>query len=64
VEPWWSPWPADHLGPLVVVGFSTTPQNQVPVLPKVMGALGGLRVRELEDLVATNEVDGAKASGT
>jgi MGT family glycosyltransferase len=46
-EPWQSPWPADHPDPLVVVGFSTTPQNQAPVLEKVIEALGGLRVRGL-----------------
>lgn len=48
-EPWQSPWPGDqdHLDPLVVVGFSTTPQNQAPVLHRVIEALGGLRVRGL-----------------
>jgi MGT family glycosyltransferase len=47
VKPWRSPWPTDHPDPLVVVGFSTTPQNQAPVLQKVIEALGGLRVRGL-----------------
>jgi len=47
VEPWRSPWPEDHPDPLVVVGFSTTPQNQTPVLRKVIEALDGLRVRGL-----------------
>lgn len=48
-EPWHSPWPADRekLDPLVVVGFSTTQQNQTPVLRRVIEALDGLRVREL-----------------
>ncbi|MGE5335100.1 MAG: glycosyltransferase [Nitrososphaerota archaeon] len=48
-EPWQSPWPADqdHQYPLVVVGFSTTQQQQAPVLHKVIEALGGLRVRGL-----------------
>lgn len=45
--PWQSPWPADDPDPLVVVGFSTTPQNQEAVLAKVIEALGGLRVRGL-----------------
>lgn len=47
VEPWQSPWPAENTDPLVVVGFSTTQQNQAPVLHKVIEALGGLRVRGL-----------------
>ena len=46
-EPWRSPWPEDHPDPLVVVGFSTTPQNQAPVLGKTIEALGGLRMRGL-----------------
>lgn len=46
-EPWQSPWPADHPDPLVVVGFSTTQQNQTPVLRRVIEALGGLRARGL-----------------
>lgn len=47
VESWHSPWPADHPDPLVVVGFSTTPQAQEPVLRKAIEALGALRVRGL-----------------
>lgn len=48
-EPWHSPWPErqEQLDPLVVVGFSTTQQNQMPVLQRVIEALGGLRVRGL-----------------
>ncbi len=46
-KPWRSPWPPDHPDPLVLVGFSTTPQNQAPVLRKTIEALGGLRVRGL-----------------
>ena len=47
VEPWRSPWREDHPHPLVVVGFSTTPQNQSPVLRKAIATLGTLRVRAL-----------------
>ncbi|HEX6711378.1 MAG TPA: nucleotide disphospho-sugar-binding domain-containing protein, partial [Rubrobacter sp.] len=46
-KPWRSPWPEDHPDPLVVVGFSTTPRNQAPVLRKMIEALGGLRMRGL-----------------
>jgi MGT family glycosyltransferase len=48
-EPWQSPWTPDqdHSDPLVVVGFSTTPQQQEPVLHQIIAALGGLRVRGL-----------------
>ncbi|HEX8906879.1 MAG TPA: hypothetical protein VF771_18660, partial [Longimicrobiaceae bacterium] len=49
-EPWRLPWPEDHPDPLVVVGFSTTLQNQAPVLRKAIEALGGLRVRALVTL--------------
>lgn len=49
VEPWQSPWPIepDHPYPLAVVGFSTTQQQQTPVLHKVIEALGGLRAHGL-----------------
>lgn len=48
VEPWQSPWPEnEHPDPLVVVGFSTTQQQQTPVLQKVIEALGGLRAHGL-----------------
>jgi MGT family glycosyltransferase len=44
-EPWRSPWPAADTRPLVLVGFSTTFQNQVAVLRRVVAALGALPVR-------------------
>ncbi|MEQ1884177.1 MAG: glycosyltransferase [Bryobacteraceae bacterium] len=44
-EPWQSPWSATDQRPLVLVGFSTTYQNQADSLRKVMDALGGLDVR-------------------
>jgi MGT family glycosyltransferase len=43
--PWVSPWPADDRRPLVLVGFSTTFQNQADVLRRVIEALGDLDVR-------------------
>jgi MGT family glycosyltransferase len=45
--PWQSPWPADDRRPLVLVGFSTTFQNQADVLRRVIEALGKLDVRAI-----------------
>lgn len=47
VETWKSPWPAGDARPLVTVGFSTTFQNHVGILQKVMDALATLPVRVL-----------------
>jgi len=44
-EPWRSPFEASDRRPLVLVGFSTTFQNQVDVLGRVIAALGELDVR-------------------
>jgi MGT family glycosyltransferase len=44
-EPWRAPWAAADTRPLVLVGFSTTFQNQVDALRRVMAALGALPVR-------------------
>jgi MGT family glycosyltransferase len=44
-DEWQSPWPASDTRPLVLVGFSTTFQNQVEVLRRVIAALGALPVR-------------------
>ncbi|HTM95841.1 MAG TPA: nucleotide disphospho-sugar-binding domain-containing protein [Croceibacterium sp.] len=52
-EPWTSPWPADDKRPLVLVGFSTTFQNQIGVLQNVIDALGTLPVRGLVTLGPT-----------
>src|SRR6185312_7135694 len=45
VEPWQSPWEASDRRPLVLVGFSTTFQDQAGVLSRVIEALGTLDVR-------------------
>lgn len=52
-EAWQSPWPADHPDPLVVVGLSTTYQNQEELLQKVMDAMDGLKIRGLVTLGPT-----------
>ncbi len=44
-NPWRSPWPEEDARPLVLVGFSTTFQNQRDALGRVVQALGGLDVR-------------------
>jgi len=44
-EPWTAPWAATDQRPLVLVGFSSTYQNQGPVLRRVVEALSALPVR-------------------
>jgi len=44
-EPWSSPWASDDPRPLVLVGFSTTFQDQVDALRRVIGALRLLDAR-------------------
>lgn len=58
VEPWRSPWPADSREPLVLVGFSTTQQQQAGTLQKVVDALGALPVRGLVTLGPALETPG------
>jgi MGT family glycosyltransferase len=45
VEPWTSPWPDGDRRPLVLVGFSSTYQDQGPLLRRVVEALSSLAVR-------------------
>ena len=49
-EPWENPWPADDERPLVLVGFSSTYQNQGPILRRVIEALSALPVRAVVTL--------------
>jgi MGT family glycosyltransferase len=49
-EPWKAPWSDGNHDPLVLVGFSSTFQDQAPVLRNVVKALAGLRVRALVTL--------------
>ncbi|MFL6351465.1 MAG: nucleotide disphospho-sugar-binding domain-containing protein [Bryobacteraceae bacterium] len=49
-EPWAGPWPAGDRDPLVLVGFSTTFQNQQAVVSRVIEALSRLPVRGLVTL--------------
>lgn len=61
-EAWQSPWPADDERPLVLVGFSTTFQNQIGVLQNVIDALATLPVRGLVTLGPTVRLDEVKAA--
>ncbi len=47
---WQSPWPQDDARPLALVGFSTTFQNHIAVLQRVIDALATLPVRALVTL--------------
>jgi MGT family glycosyltransferase len=49
-DPWRAPWPSENSDPLVLVGFSSTFQEQGPVLRNVAKALAGLPVRGLVTL--------------
>jgi len=44
---WRSPWPESNSDPLVVIGFSTSYMNQVPLVQRVLDAVAGLPVRAL-----------------
>ena len=57
VEPWESPWAENDARPLVLVGFSTTFQNQAEVLSNVIRALGGLDVRAVVTTGPAIDVD-------
>jgi len=46
-EPWNSPWPAGDPRPLVLVGLSSTYQDQLPTVRRVADALGRLPMRGL-----------------
>jgi len=59
VESWTSPWTGPDERPLVLVGFSSTYQNQGPVLRRVVEALSALPVRAIVTvgrLLDTDEV--------
>ena len=49
-EPWEPPWAADDPRPLVLVGFSSTYQDQGPILRRVVEALSTLPVRAVVTL--------------
>jgi MGT family glycosyltransferase len=60
-EPWVSPWTDDDTRPLVLVGFSSTFQDQVATLNRTVEALAELRVRAvvtLGEMIHTDAVKG------
>jgi MGT family glycosyltransferase len=59
---WKSPWPEGDTRPLVVVGFSTTFQNHVAILQKVIDALATLPVRVLLTLGGSVEAHELQAA--
>jgi MGT family glycosyltransferase len=59
---WTSPWPASDTRPLVVVGFSTTFQNQGGVLQRTIDALATLPVRVLVTLGGSIDRDALRAA--
>ena len=48
--PWTAPWPASNHDPLVLVGLSSTFQDQIGVLERITSALAGMPVRALVTL--------------
>jgi MGT family glycosyltransferase len=61
-DPWSPPWPEDDDDPLVLVGFSSTFQDQGAQLRRVVDALSGLEVRAvvtLGQMLDANEVASA-----
>lgn len=59
-QPWTPPWPDDADGPVVLVGFSATYQNQGPLLRRVVEALSSLPVRAvvtLGQMLSADEVE-------
>jgi MGT family glycosyltransferase len=55
--PWHSPWPAEDMRPLILVGFSTSFQDHVGVLQTIIDAAAELPVRLLVTLGATISPD-------
>jgi MGT family glycosyltransferase len=64
-EPWTPPWPAENRDPLILVGFSSTFQDQARVLRNIVKALSGLRVRAvvtLGEMMPDGEVESEGAA--
>ncbi len=60
--PWQSPWPRGDSRPLVLVGLSSTFQDQVPLLNRVVEALSALPVRALVTLGPAVKPDEVRAA--
>jgi MGT family glycosyltransferase len=58
-EPWQPPWPESNKNPLVLVGFSSTYQNQGALVQRVIDALSSMDVRAvvtLSQMLGSNEL--------
>jgi MGT family glycosyltransferase len=62
VSSWSSPWPQSDPRPLIVIGFSTTFQNHVACLQRVIDACGCLPVRALVTLGGSVDASELKAA--
>jgi MGT family glycosyltransferase len=61
--PWSMPWPAGNRDPIVLVAFSSTFQNQGPVLRRIVAALAELPVRAIVTLGDVLDQDEVKSKG-
>lgn len=62
-EPWETPWPDGHPAPLVLVAFSSTFQDQAPLLRRVVEALSTLHVRAVVTLGQMLDPDDVRSTG-
>jgi MGT family glycosyltransferase len=60
-EPWQAPWKDDDARPLIAVGLSSTFQDQVPTLNRIVDALSTLEARALVTLGIT--IDASEVKG-
>ena len=61
-DPWVSPWPKNDARPLVLVGFSSTFQNQLAALQRVADALATLDLRGLITVGPALAIGGLKVA--
>ena len=61
--PWTMPWPTDNEDPFVLVGFSSTFQDQAAALRNVVRALAPMRVRALVTLGEMLDADQVPSQG-
>jgi MGT family glycosyltransferase len=61
-EPWQQPWPESNQDPLILVGFSSTFQDQVPLLRRVVAALSAMPVRAV--VTAGQMIDASELRAT
>ena len=62
-RPWSIPWPAGNQDPIVLAAFSSTFQDQGPVLRRIVDALAGLPVRAVVTLGEALDQDEVSSKG-